>query len=261
MRQPIAVTLRRQFVWLFLVLLTVGVARVLAGQYLTGVQDRQLRGLDDARQANQRMLQDLTDIETAVLRYQLTGDPVFLELFRAGSSDYPAARSAALRAAPDDRTRVLVRDQDQAAQRWLAQVALPISARPAGRPGSGVDRSARGKELFDAIRAANTAVTTAVEDARKAATTGYRRAGHTLEAALALSSLVPVLIAVRIHRCVRPLLLAPPAAPRAPIDDPPGDGHFDEPTSKDANANAATGAVRAGGADLRTDSLPDHIGR
>ncbi|MET7419798.1 ATP-binding protein [Dactylosporangium sp. NPDC005555] len=209
MPKPIAVTLRRQFVWLVVVLLSVGAARFFAGHYLTGVHDAQLRDLAGAQQANQRILQDLTDIETGVRGYQLTGDPLFLEPFRTGAADYPRAHAEALRTAPDDRTRILVRDQDQAAQRWLAQVALPISALPAGRPGLDADRSARGKELFDAIRAANAAVGAAVEEARAAATAAYHRASSILEVALALLALLPVLVALRIYAAVNRMLLAP----------------------------------------------------
>ncbi|GAA1544186.1 hypothetical protein GCM10009827_075030 [Dactylosporangium maewongense] len=255
MRKPIAATLRPQFTWLILLLLSIGAARLLAGHYLTGVHDERLRGLDDARQANQRMLRDLTDIDTAALRYQLTGDPAYLEAFRAGSADYPVARSAALRAAPDDRTRVLVRDQDQAAQRWLAQVALPISALPAGRPGVDADRSARGKDLFDAILTANTAVTAAVEDTQKTTTAAYRRTGRVLEAALALLSLLPALIAVRVYRSVRRLL----TPPRAPLDEPATIAPFGEPAVHDLDV--PTGRGRIAGADLGAGALPDHVHR
>ncbi|MEV4132101.1 CHASE3 domain-containing protein [Dactylosporangium sp. NPDC049742] len=254
MRKPIAATLRPQFTWLVLLLLSIGAARLLAGHYLAGVHDGRLQALDDARQANQRMLQDLTDIETAALRYQLTGDPAYLEAFRAGSADYPVARTAALRTAPDDRTRVLVRDQDQAAQRWLAQVALPISALPAGRPGADADRSARGKDLFDAIRAANVAVTTAVEDTRKTTTAAYRRTDRVLEAALALLSLLPALIAVRVYRSVRALLTAPPTTPRDPLDEPPATAPVGEPVIHDLDL--PTGGGRIAGA-----ALPDHVHR
>ena len=207
MPKPIA-TLRRQFVWLAAVLLSVAAARVLAGHYLTGVHDAHLHRIAETERANQRILQDLTDIETGVRGYQLTGDPTFLEPFRAGASDYPAARDAALRAAPDDRTRVLVRDQDQAAQRWLAQVALPVSAQPAGRPGLGTDRSARGKLLFDEIRAANAAVAGAVAQSEAAATASHRTAGTVLETALAALALLSVLVAVRVYRSASRLLSA-----------------------------------------------------
>jgi signal transduction histidine kinase/CHASE3 domain sensor protein len=206
---PIAVTLRRQFVWLVIVLLSVGGARYLGGQYLGDVYDGQLRRIADARQANQRMLQDLTDAETGVRGYQLTGDQLFLDPFRAGAADYPLARAAALRAAPDDRTRVLVRDQDQLAQQWLAQVVLPISALPPGYPGIDTGRNARGKELFDAVRAANAAVAAAVEEAQQAATASYRTASTVLEAALAVLALLSVLVALRVHGAAKRMLLAP----------------------------------------------------
>lgn len=201
-------TLRRQFVWLAAVLLSVAAARVLAGHYVAGLHDAQLQRIADTERANQRMLQDLTDVETGVRGYQLTGDPAFLEPFRAGSSDYPVARDAALRAAPDDRTRVLVRDQDQAAQRWLAQVALPVSAQPAGYPGLGTDRSARGKQLFDEVRAANAAVAAAVEGSRAAATAAHRTAGTVLETVLAALALLPVWVAIRVYRSAARLLNA-----------------------------------------------------
>ncbi|MEV0135368.1 CHASE3 domain-containing protein [Dactylosporangium sp. NPDC050688] len=214
MPKPIA-TLRRQFVWLAAVLLSVAAARVLAGHYVAGVYDAHLHRIAETERANQRILQDLTDIETGVRGYQLTGDPTFLEPFRAGASDYPAARDAALRAAPDDRTRVLVRDQDQAAQRWLAQVALPISALPAGRPGVGTDRSARGKLLFDEIRAANAAVAAAVAESQAAATASHRTAGTVLETALAVLTLLSVLVAVRVYRSAARLLTAAATGPIA----------------------------------------------
>ncbi|MDG6109682.1 CHASE3 domain-containing protein [Dactylosporangium aurantiacum] len=218
MPKPIAAALRRQFAWLVVVLLGVAAARFLAGHSLADAHDGQLRRIADTQRANQRLLQDLTDVETGVRGYQLTGDPAFLGPFHAGASDYPAARDAALRAAPDDHTRVLVRDQDQAAQRWLAQVALPISALPPGHPGLEADRSARGRELFDEVRAANAAVAGAVDRAQTAATAAHRTAGTVLEAALALLALLSVLVAVRVYRSAARLLAAEARAVEQIID-------------------------------------------
>lgn len=218
MPKPIAVTLRRQFSWLVIVLLSVGAARFLGGQYLGDVFEGQLQRIADVSRANHRILQDLTDVETGVRGYQLTGDPLFLEPFRTGAADYPVARAAAMRAAPDDRTRVLVRDQDQIVQQWLAQVALPISALPPGYPGMETDRSARGKELFDAIRAANAAVAAVVEEAQRSATASHRTVSAGLEASLALLALLSVLVALRIHRGAKRMLVAPLAALQELLD-------------------------------------------
>src|SRR3954471_138271 len=134
MAKPIAITLRRQFAWLVVVLVALGAARLLAGQFMLASLDRDLARTAAAQAANHRMLQDLTDAETGVRGYQLTGDPAFLEPYRRGAGDYPLALRVALDDA-DAPLRAGLREQDAAAQRWLVGFAIPAaSTEGAGSP-------------------------------------------------------------------------------------------------------------------------------
>ncbi|WP_432824247.1 ATP-binding protein [Dactylosporangium sp. CA-092794] len=205
MPKPIAVTLRRQFAWLVVVLLSLGVARLLAGRFLLDGLDRALAGNAAAAAANHRILADLTDADTGVRDYRGTGDPARLEPYRRGAGDYPLALRDARRY-DDPAVRAALQRQDEAAQRWLVRFAIPAASVPPGAPGAGDDA---GRDLFDRFRAANRAVDAAVEARRRADAGRFRAAGLALEAALALIALASAGIALRLGRNARRHLVDP----------------------------------------------------
>ena len=81
-------------------LLVVGLLRVLGNVVFAGQLEERSRRVTTATGNNHAVLQALTDAETGVRGYQLTGDPSFLEPYRTGIREYPAALDRAVAAAP-----------------------------------------------------------------------------------------------------------------------------------------------------------------
>ena len=108
---------------------------------------------------NAEALQALTDAETGVRAYELTGETAFLEPYYSGMARYPSLMQQAMRLAADRSSRQLLAAENEAAKRWVNDFALPIVSSHSAEPASRVDATtARGKSLFDAIRAKNAAV-------------------------------------------------------------------------------------------------------
>ncbi|NJP44057.1 histidine kinase [Streptomyces sp. PRB2-1] len=105
-----------------------------------------------------RLESALTDQETGIRGYGLTGQPDFLDPYRSGVTD-ERAYTTRLRTTMSDRPDVL-RDLDalqRQAQAWQQRIALPVAATPPGAPVAlATQRADEGKRDFDRIRAATT---------------------------------------------------------------------------------------------------------
>ena len=150
----------------FAVLLALFLALIVGHFVVTERQHAQdhagLRRLHALREANQAVLQHLTDAETGVRGFQLTGDTAFLEPYTSGRAGAFAELDALTAQTTDPEVRRLLDDQRQAAERWLDGYAIPIVN--SGAADADAARAARGKQLFDRIRTANADVAAAVED-------------------------------------------------------------------------------------------------
>ncbi|GAA3397754.1 ATP-binding protein [Cryptosporangium minutisporangium] len=165
--------LRAGFGALVALLLLLGGARLAVGQYLaTSVESAVVRAAV-ATGANAALLQALTDAESGLRGYQLTGDPSFLEPYRSGVARYPAERDAVLDAADTETLRALVETEVARADAWLA-FAAPLAAGTSSAVGRSPAAVARGKVLFDQLRSANAQVSAELDERRAAVVDRFR---------------------------------------------------------------------------------------
>jgi two-component system, OmpR family, phosphate regulon sensor histidine kinase PhoR len=154
--RPVRSIMRIGFLLLLLTIAVGGVARITAisliNDRLNVIVDRLYPMASD----NAAALQALTDAETGVRAYELTGETTFLEPYYSGMARYPYAMQRAVRLAPDRSSRDLLAAENEAAKRWISEFALPIVSSHSAEPASRVDTTTeRGKRLFDEVRAKN----------------------------------------------------------------------------------------------------------
>ncbi|GAA2903673.1 hypothetical protein Acy02nite_28620 [Actinoplanes cyaneus] len=196
-----------------------------------------------AREANADALQRMTDAETAVRGYQLSGEKLFLDPYESGRSAALVALDRAGRQTRDPQARELIEAERQAAQDWTGQYAAGVTTRPADASDT---RAALGKLLFDRLRTLNAAADDAIDAELRAETAGNRRTERLLgivSVALVLAVLGVGYLLVRVSR--RELLV-----PLARVGDT-----IRRLTGGDLSARAET----TGAAELRTviDALND----
>jgi len=142
-----------------LVLLFVGMAGIVATirahnsvHYLTGE-------VEPAAQANAAALQALTDTETYVWGYSISGDPRLLAQYLIARGDFNSVRGQleSVRSL-DGQVSVLVDDFLLAADNWLASYAKPLVAGKVGSDGVNDKAFDRGVALFAVVRTTNAAV-------------------------------------------------------------------------------------------------------
>jgi signal transduction histidine kinase/CHASE3 domain sensor protein len=202
------VSLRRQFTWLVLMLVVGGAARFLAGHYTVAAYEVDISRIRLAQQANQGVLQLLTDAETGIRGFQLTGDRAFLEPYERGVAAYPRQFRDALTAS-NPQARRLLAEQESAAAAWLGTFARPVTGAPPGASRVDVALNARGKRLFDEIRTRNAAVATRLGIDEEVAADEFRFVINLTQGAIALLSLMCVLIALVVAGRTSRLLLSP----------------------------------------------------
>lgn len=149
------------FTVLLLLFLTLIVAHFAVTERQRLQHENHVLRIDVARATNHAVLQYMTDAETGLRGFQLTGDQTFLEPYGSGRE---GAFSALQRMAADPldaETARLLRAERQAAEGWLYGYAIPIVN--AGTADADPVRALRGKDLFDRLRTANADVFAAVE--------------------------------------------------------------------------------------------------
>jgi signal transduction histidine kinase/CHASE3 domain sensor protein len=178
-------------------------AQLLITDRLHSADHRTAERLNGARDANLAALQHMTDAETGVRGYQLTGERSFLAPYRSGRAGAGAALDAAGSGLRDDDSRRLLAASRTAATRWLDGYAGPVVA---GRPDPG---AGRGKELFDAFRAANAAVDDAVQAEQAAAAAATERRHRIVQLAFTAAAVLFVAVALVVAVVHQRRLLAP----------------------------------------------------
>ena len=175
--------LKRRVAAGFAVLCVLFVALVLlqlvVGEHLRARHEARLDGIDQVLDANRAVLQNMTDAETGVRGFQLTGDRAYLQPYDSGRRGAFEALSQLDDLLPDGDARALVTAERQAAAHWLYAYGIPIVN--AGEADADAARAARGKEMFDAIRTADAALATAVGDERDAVVAADRRDTRRLQ--------------------------------------------------------------------------------
>ncbi|WP_305783373.1 ATP-binding protein [Symbioplanes lichenis] len=123
-----------------------------------------------ARDANIAVLQHLTDAETGVRGFQLTGHQDFLDPYEQGRAGAFEAFAAVAAATTDPDVLRLLDEERAAAARWLSAYGNVIVVGGAADP-----VPQQGKDLFDRIRRANAAVDAAIRARQHATAAADRR--------------------------------------------------------------------------------------
>lgn len=154
----------RQHLWALvaanlLVVLVVGVA----GIVVTVRSHRSVHYLNEtvapARQANVAAMQELTDVETYVWGYGISGDESELRRYRDGMHHFDALRARLEDARSlDGQLTFLIDDFLLAADNWFQAYAGPRVAAPGGPATFDKVRFDRGRDLFAEVRSTNAAV-------------------------------------------------------------------------------------------------------
>lgn len=162
----------------------------LVGLVVAAAADARVERLAPVQTANAAALQGLTDAETGVRGYQLTGDSEFLEPYRRGRQAFSTAIERALATSQDlPRLHGLVEEEQRRGQRWLDEYGVPVATGSADTSLTTTAGRLRAKALFDAYRAANAAVNDAVETLQRevTATAETIRTAELVGLALALA--------------------------------------------------------------------------
>ena len=193
MGTPASAVVRRHYVWLLCVLIIAGAAQLAGGLLLLARFDGEVAQLDAAERAHAVMLQSLTDAETGVRGWQLTGEQVYLQPYRQGVQEFPVAVRRVLQDTTDRHLQSLVAAEETAADDWLDDFAAPTVATSARSADVG-----QGKALFDAYRDSHDAAADALNASRRSAAESFRTASTVLQVALGVLTLVAVLVTLRL---------------------------------------------------------------
>jgi signal transduction histidine kinase len=161
-----------------------------------------------AASSNAAILQALTDAETGVRAWSLSGDPGGLQPYSAAIERLPTDERALLRHLPDrPGLLTLVQRQKALADRWLTEYAEVRLGRPGGQDAFRRPLFLHGKELFDQIRVVHGQISTIldgeVSDAQAMAVKRVRRTGIGLAAFALLGAALALRSGRRLLRDIR----------------------------------------------------------
>ncbi|MBG0564801.1 ATP-binding protein [Actinoplanes aureus] len=195
------------FAALFLLFVVFLVVPVGLGERHRAAHERDIARIGRAQLANGEVLQRMTDAETGVRGFQLTGERLFLEPYETGAGAAETALGQVAAHTRDEAVRQLLAREREAVRAWLDEYATPIVT--AGVADADEDRATRGKLLFDELRLVNDAVAAAIDaerwDADRAAA-GTAGLFNGLAVALVTAILV---VGCAVARTGRRQLLAP----------------------------------------------------
>jgi two-component system phosphate regulon sensor histidine kinase PhoR len=163
--------------------------------------------LTEAREANKDILQNMTDAETGVRGFQLTGARAFLSPYESGrvGSFTGFERVDALTGEPAV-TRLLAAER-QVASHWMYAYAVPIVN--AGVADRDEERAARGRVWFDDFRAANAAVDAEIRAEQLSVAASDRSRARTVQILFAGLAIAFIAIALLMAAAHQRHLLAP----------------------------------------------------
>jgi signal transduction histidine kinase len=199
--------LRRQFAWLASVLVIVGAVQLVGALVLLARFDGYSRRVDAAQDAHRVMLQAMTDAETGIRGWLLTGEKAYLEPYESGAGAFRPAAGRVTAAIDGRASRRLLGVESAVAEQWLTEFAEPIAAAPPEDAQPAV--LARGNDLFDAYRADHEATAAALAAGRAGALANFRRLCIVLQTCLAGLAALALLVTLRLSARTHSLLLSP----------------------------------------------------
>ncbi|UQU61709.1 ATP-binding protein [Couchioplanes caeruleus] len=192
---------------LILLFLAVVTVQLVAGDRLQDRHAERAERLERARDANTAALQHMTDAETGVRGFQLTGRPLFLEPYEQGRVGAFTSFDEITANTSDPGVLRLVAVERAAASQWLYAYATPVVN--AGEADPGFPQTQRGKELFDQLRDANAAVDAAVRAEQATAAAAARTESRIAQLVFAGLGAVFLIVTLALAGWARRSLLAP----------------------------------------------------
>ncbi|WP_433361728.1 ATP-binding protein [Actinoplanes sp. CA-142083] len=148
--------------------------QLVVGDRLQARHEERVGRIERMIDENRQFLQYMTDAETGVRGFQLTGERAYLMPYDSGRAGaFVALNRLGAAAAGADDLGGLVTAERVAGDRWLYAYAIPIVN--AGVADADAGRAAHGKAIFDQLRAANAAVSAELEAERVAVVAADRR--------------------------------------------------------------------------------------
>ncbi|WP_067500655.1 ATP-binding protein [Actinoplanes sp. TFC3] len=225
------------FVVLILLFLGYVVTQVVAGDRMQERRTARAQRLEEAHDANVAALQHMTDAETGVRGFQLTGHKDFLEPYDKGRVGAFTAFDRVATQSSDPEVLRLLKQERTAASQWLYSYATPIVNAGVADPEYPLTR--RGKDLFDRIRADNAAVDNAIQALQTRTAAAGRREQRLSEVMFESLGVLLLVATMLLALWSRRMLLAP-------LD------HIRRTLQRLAAGELSARAVPAGPAELRS---------
>ncbi|WP_052668241.1 ATP-binding protein [Nitriliruptor alkaliphilus] len=202
------------------VALAVGLAGLAALTLLTRQVSALINQEQPLAEAHVRMLQGMTDAETAEQGYLITGEDVSLAPFEAGLATFRDAAGTALDEAPDGRVRRLLETEIVAAERWIDEFAIPIVQLRAEDPDAAIRRArdADGRTRFEVFRGAHAVTALELDERLARAERLATRTGTVTRIVLALLILGGGALLVAVARRTHAATVGPLAELAATLD-------------------------------------------
>jgi signal transduction histidine kinase len=200
--------LRVALVGLALLLLLAGLLLVAVFRQADRALSEQAQRTFPARLAASQLLTSLVDQETGLRGYALTGEEQFLAPYRQGLIDEQRTRAELERyVRPEDPARLALLTVDAAITAWRDQYA---ALRTDARPGEGADGTIQfGRQLFDRVREANTALDAQLAHQLADAQREANRDRHVVTVVLALMAVAVAAAVVGLQRALKTAVLRP----------------------------------------------------
>jgi two-component system phosphate regulon sensor histidine kinase PhoR len=170
---------------LFLALVSL---QLVVGDRLQAEHDDRVARIERMIDANRQVLQYMTDAETGVRGFQLTGDHAYLMPYDSGRAGAFTALDELRDAVRTEDLGRLVASERAAADHWLYAYGIPIVN--AGAADTDAGRAAQGKTLFDQLRAVNGSVADELTAERTTTVAAGRRDLHRLHLLFGLLALI-----------------------------------------------------------------------
>jgi two-component system phosphate regulon sensor histidine kinase PhoR len=189
---------------LFVILLAVQFG---AASRLRADQEHRIDRVTRAGVANDDVLQQMTDAETGVRGFQITGQQAFLEPYERGWAASLASLDDVAIGVDGTGTHRLLDRQREAVRVWLDEYALPIV--DSGMVAANQTHSVYGKQLFDEFRLVNAAVAAAISEEHTDVIARGEESRRRLGTISAVLVGVILIVGVAIAQTVRRQLLVP----------------------------------------------------
>src|SRR4051812_4898148 len=206
------------FAVLLVLFLAVVLAQLVVGDRLRSQHADRTSRIVHLQVANGAVLQRMTNAETGVRGFQLTGERLFLEPYDSGrvaafraldalDSLTTGTRAGGSGGAGEAELRRLLTVERRAAVQWLYGYAIPIV--DSGAADADERHAARGKEMFDLLRTANADVEAAVDTVRRSQDAAARRDDRLAQLLFALLAVLVLVAGLAVAVAHQRQLLGP----------------------------------------------------